>query len=155
VILNLVINAVEAMSGMSEGPRELSVSSEKVTAIPGYAERERFETRPGIGREGLSSDESAVALAKVETLSTEEARSSSAGSERAQVLVSVADTGPGLGPKDLGRLFETFYTTKPQGLGMGLAISRSIVEAHGGRLWAAANAPKGALFQFTLPIGNE
>jgi signal transduction histidine kinase len=155
VILNLVINAVEAMSGMSEGPRELSVSLEKVTAIPGYAERERFEARPGIEREGLSSDESAVTLPKVEALSTEEARSSSAGSELAQILVSVADAGPGLDPKDLGRLFETFYTTKPQGLGMGLAISRSIVEAHGGRLWATANTPKGALFQFTLPIGNE
>ncbi|HTD17019.1 MAG TPA: ATP-binding protein, partial [Chthoniobacterales bacterium] len=68
------------------------------------------------------------------------------------VLVSVADTGPGLDPNALDRLFEAFYTTKPQGLGMGLAISRSIIEAHGGRLWASANVPKGALFQFTLPV---
>ena len=55
----------------------------------------------------------------------------------------------------LNRLFDTFYTTKPQGLGMGLGISRSIIEAHGGRLWAEANAPKGALFQFTLPTFAE
>jgi signal transduction histidine kinase len=53
------------------------------------------------------------------------------------------------------RLFDAFYTTKPQGLGMGLSISRSIIEAHGGRLWAKANVPKGALFQFTLPIASD
>jgi signal transduction histidine kinase len=71
------------------------------------------------------------------------------------VLIAVRDSGPGLDPKDLDRLFDALYTTKSQGLGMGSAISRSIVEAHGGRLWATANAPKGALFQFALPISHE
>jgi signal transduction histidine kinase len=60
-----------------------------------------------------------------------------------------------LDPNILSRLFDAFYTTKPEGLGMGLTISRSIVEAHGGRLWATANVPKGALFQFTLPVAND
>jgi signal transduction histidine kinase len=59
--------------------------------------------------------------------------------------------GPGLDPESVDRLFEAFYTTKPQGMGMGLAICRSIIEAHGGRLWAMANEPRGAVFQFTLP----
>ena len=67
-------------------------------------------------------------------------------------MIVVRDSGPGLDMKVLARLFDTFYTTKPQGLGMGLAISRSIIEAHGGRLWATANVPKGASFQFVLPI---
>ena len=75
--------------------------------------------------------------------------------ERAYALVSVADSGPGLDLDNMDRLFDAFYTTKPQGLGMGLSISRSIIEAHGGRLWARANVPKGALFQFTLPIAND
>ena len=70
------------------------------------------------------------------------------------VLIAVRDSGPGLDMKSLDRLFDTFYSTKPQGLGMGLAISRSIIEAHGGRLWAE-NAPKGAVFQFTLPVFAE
>ena len=69
-----------------------------------------------------------------------------------RTLVAVRDTGPGLSPQGLTRLFEAFYTTKPQGLGMGLAISRSIIEAHGGRLWAGANTPRGAVFAFALPI---
>jgi signal transduction histidine kinase len=68
------------------------------------------------------------------------------------VLVSVRDSGPGLDPEGLDRLFEAFDTTKPDGIGMGLAISRSIVEAHGGRLWATPNAPRGAVFRFTLPL---
>jgi signal transduction histidine kinase len=68
------------------------------------------------------------------------------------VLVSVRDSGPGLDPENLDRLFEAFHTNKPDGIGMGLAISRSIVEAHGGRLWATPNAPSGAVFQFTLPL---
>ena len=61
------------------------------------------------------------------------------------------DTGPGLDPKSVDRLFEAFYTTKPEGMGMGLSICRSIIQAHGGRLWATANEPRGAVFQFTLP----
>jgi len=67
----------------------------------------------------------------------------------------VRDSGPGLDPKSLNRLFDAFYTTKPQGLGMGLAISRSIIDAHGGRLWAISNDDRGATFQFTLPTGGE
>jgi signal transduction histidine kinase len=63
----------------------------------------------------------------------------------------VRDTGRGLPPEDLPRLFEPFYTTKAEGMGMGLAICRSIVEAHGGRLWATACEPHGTLFQFTIP----
>ena len=67
------------------------------------------------------------------------------------VLVAVRDSGPGLAPATLERLFEAFYTTKPSGLGMGLSICRSIIEAHGGRLWAEANEPRGAVFQFLTP----
>ncbi|OAP50336.1 PAS domain S-box protein [Sinorhizobium americanum] len=67
------------------------------------------------------------------------------------VLVAVQDTGVGLEPKDAERVFEAFYTTKAEGLGMGLAICRSIIEAHGGRLWAEAKEPWGAVFQFRLP----
>jgi signal transduction histidine kinase len=67
------------------------------------------------------------------------------------VRVEVRDTGPGLSPQSLSRLFEPFYTTKPEGMGMGLSICRSIIEAHGGRLWATPREPQGALFQFTIP----
>jgi hypothetical protein len=66
-------------------------------------------------------------------------------------LVAVRDSGPGIARKDVERIFQTFYTTKSSGTGMGLAISRSIVAAHGGRLWADVNAPRGAVFRFTLP----
>jgi len=105
VTLNLIINAIEAMSGVGEGPRELRVGSEK--------------------------------------------------DDSRGVLVTVRDSGLGLDPKSLDHLFTAFYTTKPQGMGMGLAISRSIVEAHGGRLWATANEGRGATFEFTLPAGGE
>ena len=101
VILNLIVNAVEAMSSASDGTRELLVSSRK--ADPGG------------------------------------------------VLVGVRDSGPGLAPETLEHVFDAFYTTKPGGLGMGLSICRSIIEAHGGRLWASANLPRGASFQFALP----
>src|SRR5947207_1886216 len=104
VILNLMINAIEAMNEVRDAPRELLISSAK--------------------------------------------------DESQSVLVSVRDSGPGLNPDSLDRLFQAFHTTKPHGMGMGLAISRSIVEAHGGRLWATANLPHGAAFQFTLPIGD-
>jgi signal transduction histidine kinase len=67
------------------------------------------------------------------------------------VLVAVQDSGPGLKPENRDRLFDAFYTTKPGGLGMGLSICRSIIEAHGGRLWATTNLPQGAVFQFALP----
>jgi signal transduction histidine kinase len=67
------------------------------------------------------------------------------------VRVAVQDTGHGLRPESLPRLFEPFYTTKPEGMGMGLSICRSIIEAHGGRLWATPCEPQGALFQFTIP----
>jgi len=122
VVLNLLVNAIDAMSGVSEGPRELWVSSQKVTEIPDEANEGKFVSE------------------------------SSAGAARTHVLIAVRDSGAGLDPSALNRLFDAFYTTKPQGLGMGLLISRSIVEAHGGRLWAKANAPRGAVFQFTLPI---
>jgi len=67
------------------------------------------------------------------------------------VRVGVRDTGPGLSPEKLERLFEPFYTTKPNGMGMGLSICLSIVEAHGGRLWATGHASQGAVFQFAIP----
>ena len=70
-------------------------------------------------------------------------------------LVAVRDSGPGLDPQRIDRLFEAFYTTKTSGMGMGLAICRSIVEAHGGRVWASANEPRGAVFQFTLPPATD
>jgi PAS domain S-box-containing protein len=71
------------------------------------------------------------------------------------VLIAVRDTGIGLDPQGMERVFEAFYTTKAEGLGMGLAICRSIIEAHGGRLWASANAPWGTVFQFTLPSEHD
>jgi signal transduction histidine kinase len=67
------------------------------------------------------------------------------------MLVTVRDSGPGLSTESCDRLFDAFYTTKAGGMGMGLSICRSIIEAHGGRVWATANKPHGAVFQFTLP----
>lgn len=75
-------------------------------------------------------------------------RSQSAGDQ--QLMISVSDNGVGL-PQQSNRIFDAFFTTKPHGIGMGLRISRSIVESHGGRLWAADNSPRGASFFFTLP----
>jgi signal transduction histidine kinase len=122
VILNLLMNAIEAMSGVAQGPRELWVSSQKITEIHAESEKDTPEDRV------------------------------SATPDWTYLLISVRDSGPRLDPKGLDTLFDAFYTTKPRGLGMGLTISRSIVEAHGGRLWAKANASRGAVFQFTLPI---
>jgi signal transduction histidine kinase len=76
---------------------------------------------------------------------------SSEQSRTNDALVAVRDSGPGLDPDNIERVFEPFYTTKSSGVGMGLSICRSIIDAHGGRLWADANKPKGAVFQFTLP----
>ena len=105
VIVNLIVNAVEAMSGASDGPRELTIAS--------------------------------------------------GANDSNDVFVEVQDTGPGIDSADLDRLFRSFYTTKPDGMGMGLAISRSIVEAHGGCLSAAPNEPRGAVFRFTLPVDEK
>jgi PAS domain S-box-containing protein len=101
VLLNLIVNAIEAMSGVSEGARELRISTEI--------------------------------------------------NESSGALVAVRDSGPGLDPASLEQLFNAFYTTKPSGMGMGLSICHSIIEAHGGRIWAEANLPQGTAFQFTLP----
>jgi signal transduction histidine kinase len=122
VVLNLLINAIEAVSGMSEGRREVFVSSQK-------------------GRDE-SGDSGEKNLGHCDL----------AGAESSHVLIAVRDSGRGLDPTALEHLFDAFYTTKPQGLGMGLAISRSIIEAHGGRLWATANVPQGAIVQFAVPI---
>jgi C4-dicarboxylate-specific signal transduction histidine kinase len=100
VVLNLILNAIEAMSGLDEGTRELRVST------------------------------------------TTDASNS--------VVVAVRDNGPGLEPALMSQLFQPFITTKPEGIGMGLAICDTIIRAHGGRLSAGANQPRGALFQFTL-----
>ncbi|WP_079604874.1 PAS domain S-box protein [Bradyrhizobium erythrophlei] len=105
VILNLILNAVEAMSSVEEDARELSIST----------------------KQGQTSD----------------------------VLVAVQDSGPGIDPERLDKVFAAFYTTKNAGIGMGLSICRSIITAHGGRLWAEANRPRGAVFQFTLPASPQ
>jgi PAS domain S-box-containing protein len=101
VILNLIMNAIEAMDGASDGKRELLISTRKA--------------------------------------------------DPQGVLVGVRDSGPGLAPATLEHIFDAFYTTKPNGLGIGLSICRSIIEAHGGQLWANANVPHGAIFEFTVP----
>jgi signal transduction histidine kinase len=105
VLLNLIVNAIESMSAVNEGPRELLI------------------------RSAINAADS--------------------------VLVAVRDSGPGLTPEGFDRAFQAFHTTKPDGMGVGLSISRWIVEAHGGQLWATANAPRGATFQFTLPARRE
>ena len=105
VLLNLLLNAIEALSSVSIGSRNLVVAS--------------------------------------------------ARKDSNSVLVSVYDSGKGFPPNDLGRLFDPFYTTKSDGMGMGLTISRSIVESHGGRIWATPNSPCGAVVQFTLPIDSR
>jgi PAS domain S-box-containing protein len=105
VILNLILNAIEAMGELDDGNRELWISTEMAA--------------------------------------------------EAGVLVTVRDSGPGLAPADMESVFKAFYTTKPKGMGMGLAICRSMVEAHGGRMWASANEPRGAVFQFTLPLQRD
>jgi PAS domain S-box-containing protein len=105
VILNLIINAIEAMSGVAETARALLISTGQV--------------------------------------------------EQGGVLVAVRDSGPGLDPASLEHLFDAFYTTKSGGMGMGLAICRSIIEAHEGQLCASANEPRGAVFQFTLPLQRD
>jgi C4-dicarboxylate-specific signal transduction histidine kinase len=101
VMLNLILNAVEALSEICEGSRDLLISSE--------------------------------------------------GDGAGSVRVVVQDSGPGLSPQSVNRLFDAFYTTKPKGMGMGLTICRSIIEAYRGRLWVTANEPRGAMFQFSLP----
>jgi signal transduction histidine kinase len=105
VILNLIINAIEAMTGVAETTRLLLIST-------GQA-------------------------------------------ERGGVFVAVRDWGPGLDPAGVDHLFNAFYTTKSGGMGMGLAICRSIIEAHEGQLCASPNEPRGAVFQFTLPVQRE
>jgi len=75
--------------------------------------------------------------------------------ENGQVLISVSDTGVGLPPQQADQIFNAFFTTKPQGTGMGLRISRSIVESHGGRLWATDNSPRGASFHLAIPTEVE
>jgi signal transduction histidine kinase len=121
VILNLVVNAIEAMSGVTENQRELHVSSQKITESHSESVQETIEAK-------APSEPGSTSL-----------------------LIAVRDAGPGLDPTELKHVFETLYTTKSHGMGMGLAISRSIIEAHNGRLWVTANAPRGAVFQFTLP----
>jgi C4-dicarboxylate-specific signal transduction histidine kinase len=101
VVLNLILNAVQAM-GTTGGAREVLITTRRI--------------------------------------------------ELNDLYVGVQDTGPGLSPETLSRLFEPFYTTKLNGMGMGLTICRSIVEAHGGRLWVSACQPRGALFQFKIPV---
>jgi signal transduction histidine kinase len=81
-------------------------------------------------------------------------RPDAAGAVPNAVIIEVRDCGHGMDPENAEQVFEAFYTTKPDGIGIGLSISRSIIEAHGGRMWASANAPHGAVFQFTLPVAD-
>jgi signal transduction histidine kinase len=101
VVLNLIMNGIEAMSESMQGQRQLHLRS--------------------------------------------------ANDQSGRVRVAVEDSGPGLDPARADQLFEAFFTTKPEGMGMGLSICRSIIDAHGGQLWASPNLPNGAVFQFTLP----
>ena len=103
VVINLVINAIQAMASVTARPRELSIRSRQ--------------------------------------------------NEAGHVLIEVADSGHGIGSTNLDQLFKAFFTTKPAGMGMGLSICRSIIEAHGGNVWASDNTPSGAVFHFTLPAG--
>jgi PAS domain S-box-containing protein len=104
VLLNLILNAAEAMGSVEEGARELLISTEE---------------------------------------------------DQTGALVAVRDSGPGIDTEYIDRVFDAFYTTKSSGTGMGLSICRSIIHAHGGQLWAEANEPRGAVFQFTLPADND
>jgi len=104
VVMNLILNAVEAMGSVEAAARELLISTAQ---------------------------------------------------DHTGVRVAVRDSGPGIDPTYLERVFEAFYTTKSSGMGMGLSVCRSIIDAHGGRLWADANEPCGAVFQFTLPAAQE
>jgi signal transduction histidine kinase len=70
---------------------------------------------------------------------------------RSEVIIVVEESGPGIDPKEMNRIFDAFFTTKPQGMGMGLSICRSIIESHGGRLWASARHPNGSIFHVALP----
>jgi signal transduction histidine kinase len=79
------------------------------------------------------------------------AEKASTEQDHADALVAVRDCGPGIDPAHLEQIFDAFYTTKSMGTGMGLSICRSIIDAHGGKLWAEANEPRGAAFQFILP----
>jgi signal transduction histidine kinase len=101
VVLNLVMNAIDAMSGVTDRRRVLSITCQR--------------------------------------------------SDRGGALVTVQDCGPGIEPENAERIFQPFFTTKPGGMGMGLSISNSIVEAHGGRLWASPAPPFGTAFHFSLP----
>jgi signal transduction histidine kinase len=105
VLVNLVLNAVEAISSVEDGMRELSIRT--------------------------------------------------AQSEKGGIRLAVHDSGPGIDPENIERVFEPFYTTRTSGIGMGLAICRSIINGHGGRLWVAPNEPRGAVFQFTLPAPED
>ena len=149
VLLNLIINAIEAMSGPGHGPRELWVSSEKQPAMPAESGADDFESERRFVRDDPTKPD------EVGTPKVPASARPAPNAKPAYVSVSVADSGPGLDLNSVDRLFDAFYTTKPQGLGMGLSISRSIIEAHGGWLCAKANEPKGALFQFMLPIAND
>jgi signal transduction histidine kinase len=105
VLMNLMVNGIDAMKDADDGTRELAIKSQRT--------------------------------------------------ENEEIAVSVTDTGVGLPTQHPEQIFNAFFTTKPNGTGMGLRISRSIIESHRGRLWAADNSPRGASFHFTLPTKAE
>jgi signal transduction histidine kinase len=122
VLLNLVVNAIQAMSTVSDGPRELQLASQTIVEIDSEEAKESGPRPPAVGP------------------------------QPAQVSVTITDSGPGLDPEHLDHLFDPFFSTKPHGIGIGLTITRSIIEAHGGQVSAKANLPRGAVFEFTLPV---
>jgi signal transduction histidine kinase len=97
---------------------------------------------------GIEAMSSITDQARVLTISSEPV-------EAGGVVVAVEDTGTGLDQASADRIFDAFFTTKPNGMGMGLSICRSIIEAHGGRLWASPRTPRGAAFRFTVPAAAE
>jgi signal transduction histidine kinase len=109
VLVNLIMNAIEATAARGEGPRELLVTSEELV----------------ISKKEDDTD---------------------------RIVVAVRDSGVGIDSENMDRLFEPFFTTKATGMGMGLSISRSVIERHGGRLWAVPNEGAGATFRFSLPV---
>jgi two-component system sensor kinase FixL len=148
--LSKLIEEASALALIGERDRQVDVRlSLDPTADAVYADRVQVQqVLLNLIRNGIDAMQESGARRKALTIT-------SAVTDQGWSQVSVADTGPGIAPEVLERLFQPFMTTKPQGMGVGLSISRSIIEAHGGRIWAEANPGGGALFRFTLPPADN